>query len=153
MPPQKARRAGKTFEHGGAWVSHCPVVVDATGRIPSKGGGGVKIYLWLAFGCEGGGSSGSGVETIEKSPSGSHLDVREVVVVADALKGPPPARVRMPGRVEAAEVALKPLKVHLRLAFGHEGDGGVVGVSGVIVVSHCRFVLVVKLATSVGMGE
>ena len=62
-----------------------------------------KFYLQLAFGCEGGGSSGSGVETIERSSSGMHLDTREVVVVADVLKrkkGPPPARIKMRGRVE-----------------------------------------------------
>ena len=62
-----------------------------------------KFYLQLAFGCEGGGSGGSGVETIERSPSGSHLDAREVVVVADVLKrekGPPLAHVKMQGRVE-----------------------------------------------------
>ena len=54
-----------------------------------------NIHLRLAFGCEGGGSSGSG---IERSTPGSHLDAREVVVVADVLKpqkGPPQARVRM----------------------------------------------------------
>jgi hypothetical protein len=56
--------------------------------------------------CEGGGSGGSGIEIIERSTSGSHLDMREVVVVADVLKrqrGPPPARARMRGRVEAME--------------------------------------------------
>jgi hypothetical protein len=71
-----------------------------------------KIYLRLAFGCEGGESGGSGVEIIERSPSGSHLDAREVVV-ADVLKrekGPLVARVRMRGRVEAVEAALRPLK-------------------------------------------
>jgi hypothetical protein len=47
-----------------------------------------------------------------KSSKGPHLDAREVVVVADVLKrqkDPPPARVRMRGRLEAAEAALKPL--------------------------------------------
>ena len=64
-----------------------------------------KIQLRLAFGCEGGGSGGSDVETAEystkKSMFGSHLDAREVVVVADMLKrqkNPPPARVWMRGR-------------------------------------------------------
>ena len=64
------------------------------------------------FRCEGGGSSGSGIETIKRSTSGSHLDAREVVV-ADMLKcqkGPPLACIRMGGRVEAMEAALKPLK-------------------------------------------
>jgi hypothetical protein len=78
MPPQ---RAGKTFERGGVWVSHCPVVVDAAGRIPSKGGGGVKMP--------------------KKSTSGPRLDAREVEAVAVALKplkGPPPARIWTRGR-------------------------------------------------------
>jgi hypothetical protein len=91
------------------------------------------------------------------SPSGSHLDAREVVVVADVLKGPPPARVRMRGRVEAVEAALKPLKSPPPARVWTRGrwkrGGGVIGVSGVIMVSRCRFVLVVRLATSVGMGE
>jgi len=123
-----------------------------------------KNHLRLAFGCEGGGSSGSGVETIERSTSVSRLDAREVVVVADVLKlqkGPPLARVRMRGRVEAVEAALKPLKSPLPARVWTRGrwkrGGGVVvasgvGVSGVVVVSHCRFVLVVRLAASVGMG-
>ena len=37
-----------------------------------------KIYLRLAFGREGGGSSGSCVETAEKSTCGSRLDAREM---------------------------------------------------------------------------
>jgi hypothetical protein len=85
--------------------------------------------------------------------------------VADVLKlqkGPPPARVRMRGRVEAVEAALKPPKSPPPARVWTRGrwkrGGGVVvvsgiGVSGVVVVSHCRFnVLVVRLATSVGMG-
>jgi hypothetical protein len=39
-------------------------------------------HLRLAFGCEGGGSGGRRVETPKKTTSGSHLDAREVVVVA-----------------------------------------------------------------------
>ena len=101
-PPKEPRRAGKTFKRGGVWVSHHPVTVDATGRIPSKGGGGVKmIHLQLAFGSEGGGSGGSSVETTEKSTSGSRLDAREVEAVAVALKplkSPPLARIWMQGR-------------------------------------------------------
>jgi hypothetical protein len=99
------------------------------------------------FGCKGGGSGGSGIETIERSTSGSHLDVREVVVVADVLKrqkGPPPARVRMRWKVEVVEVALKPLKSPppaLVWTRGRWKKG-----SGVVVVSH-HFVLVVRLAT------
>ena len=115
-----------------------------------------KIHLRLAFGCEGGGSGGSGVETMERSTSGSRLDAREVVVVADMLKcqkGPPLARVRMRGRVEAVEAALKPLKSPPPARVWMRGRGSdVVVVSGVVAVSHCRFVLVVRLATSVGMG-
>jgi len=45
-------------------------------------------------------------------------------------------------------------KIHLWLAFGREGHGrggGVIVVSGVIVVLHCCFILVVNLVTSVGM--
>ena len=43
------------------------------------------------------------LKPLKGPPSGSHLDVREVVVVADMLKrekGPPPARIKMRGRVE-----------------------------------------------------
>jgi hypothetical protein len=76
--------------------------------------------------------------------------------VADVLrreKGPPPARVRMRGRVEAVEAALKPLKSPPPARVWTRGrwkrGGGVVGVSGIVMVSHCRFVLVVRLATSV----
>jgi hypothetical protein len=82
MPLQEPRRAEKTFERGGVWVSHRPVVVDAAGRIPSKGGGGVKMP--------------------KKSTSSSRLDAREVEAVAVALKsskGPPPlARIWTQGR-------------------------------------------------------
>ena len=115
------------------------------------------MHLRLAFGCEGGGSGGSGVETIERSTSGSRLDRREVVVVVDVLKyqkGPPMARVRMRRRVEAVEAALKPLKsppparVWMRGRWKRGGGvvvvAGVIGVSGVVVVSHCRFILVVR---------
>jgi hypothetical protein len=74
--------------------------------------------------------------------------------VADVLKGPHMARVRMRGRVEAVEAALKPLKSPPPARVWTRGrwkrGGGVVGVSGVIVVSRCHFVLVVRLATSVG---
>jgi hypothetical protein len=80
-----------------------------------------KIHLRLAFGCEGGGSNGSGIEIIK---TGSHLDAREVVVVADVLKrqkDPPPARVRMRGRLEAAEAVLKPLNIPPPARFWTQG--------------------------------
>ena len=107
-------------------------------------------------GYEGGGSGGSGIETIGRSTSGSHLDAREVVVVARRVETPErstPARIRVRWRVEVVEAALKPLKSPPpALIWTRERwkkGGGVVGVSGVIVVSHCRFILVMRLATSV----
>ena len=42
-----------------------------------------KTPLQLAFGWDGGGSGGKRVEMSKKSTSGSHLDGREVVVVAN----------------------------------------------------------------------
>jgi hypothetical protein len=51
------------------------------------------------------------------------------------------------------QVALKPLKSPPQALVWTRGrwkKGGGVVVSGVVVVSHCRFVLVVRLATSVG---
>ena len=74
--PETRWRAGKTFDRSAVWVSHRPVVVDATGRISSEEGGGVKMP--------------------KKITSGSRLDAREVEVVAVALKpskGPPPDRI------------------------------------------------------------
>ena len=47
-----------------------------------------KNFLQLAFGHEGGGRYGRGVERTNKTTSGSHLDAREVVEVADASKEP-----------------------------------------------------------------
>ena len=94
-PPRRRRCRGKNTLRGRWWRQNAK-----------------KIHLLLAFGCEGGGSGGSGIEIIKRSTSGSHLDAREVVVVADVLKcqkDPPPARVRMRGRLEAVEAALKPL--------------------------------------------
>ena len=71
-------------------------------------------HLRLAFGCEGGGGGGRGIGRMKKTTSGSHLDAREVVVVA---------------------VARNDDSNHLWLAFGHEGGGsggslGVTGISG-----------------------
>ena len=65
------------------------------------GGGGSRVetdeknHLQLAFGCEGGGGGGIRVKTTKMTTSGSRLDAREVVVVADGQndeKKPPPAR-------------------------------------------------------------
>ena len=56
------------------------------------GGGGSRVetpknnHLRLAFGCEGGGGGGSRVETTKRTTSGSRLDTREVVVVAQAVE-------------------------------------------------------------------
>ena len=63
-----------------------------------------KDHLWLAFGCEDGGGGGSHVETPKNTTSSSHLDAREVVVVADSQN------------IE---------NNHLQLAFEHK-EGGVV---------------------------
>ena len=55
------------------------------------GGGGSRVETAekdrprLAFGHEGGGSGGSHVETPKITTSGSRLDTREVVVVAEVL--------------------------------------------------------------------
>ena len=50
------------------------------------------------FGHEGGGGGGSPVETIERTTSVSHLDAREVVVMAGLskqMKEPPLSRIWM----------------------------------------------------------
>jgi hypothetical protein len=98
--------------------THCPVVVDAAGKISSNS----KVHLWFAFGRKGGGggncvkmpkkstsslrldarevevgrSGSSRVEIAEEPTSSSCLNMRKVEVVAAALKlpkNPPPARV------------------------------------------------------------
>ena len=59
-----------------------------------EGGGGgeghveiAKIdHLWLAFGHEGGGGGGTGSWIDKKTTSSSHLDAREVVVVAQVVE-------------------------------------------------------------------
>ena len=73
--------------------------------------------------------------------------------MADVLnhqKGPPPARIRIRGRVEAMEVALKPLKSPPLARFWTRGRWKKVG--GVIVGLYCHSVLVVRLVSSVGLG-
>ena len=126
---------------------------------PKEVGGGVKMPKNF--------TSGSHLDAREVEamavalkPLRGPLDAREVVVVADMLKrekGPPPARISMRGRVEAVEAALKPLRSPPPARVWTRGrwkrGSGVVGVSSVIILSHCRFILVVRLVTSVAMGE
>ena len=79
--PQEPRRVGKTFERGGVWVLHHPVVVDAGYRGKNTPEGGVKMP--------------------KKFTSGSRLNTREVEAMAAALKplkSPAPARIWMRGR-------------------------------------------------------
>jgi len=90
-----------------------------------------RHHIRLAFGCEGGGSGGSGGGNLVGWPkninSGSRLDAREVVVVAGGRKRqetPPPARVWMRGRWWWWQAVEKGEKDHLQLAFGCEGGGG-----------------------------
>ena len=82
-----------------AEINHLRLVFGRQG-----GGGGRRVetaeidHLRLAFGHEGGSGGGTGGRIDEKTTSGSHLDMREVVVVGDVLKRqkePPPARVWM----------------------------------------------------------
>ena len=71
--------------------------------------------------------------------------------MADVLKrqkGPLSARVGMRGRMEAVEATLKPLKSPPPARVWTRGRWKR---GGVVVVSHCSFILVVRLATSVGM--
>ena len=113
-----AQRVGKTFERGGVWVSHHPVVVDAGYRGKNTPEGGVK--------------------TPKKFTSGSRLNTREVEAMAAALKplkSPAPARIWMRGRRWWWVTCRKNKKNHLRLAFGRKGGGGggslgITGVSG-----------------------
>jgi len=73
-------------------------------RVWKRGGsGGVRVkmpkmdHLRLAFGHEGGGGGGVHVEMPKSTTSGSHLDVREVVVGVTSKRRnqPPPACIWM----------------------------------------------------------
>ena len=61
-------------------------------------------HLQLVFGHEGGGGGGRGVGRMKMTTSSSHLDVREMEVVAQAVE------------------MMK--RIHLQLTFGREGGGG-----------------------------
>jgi len=82
-----------------------------------------KNHLRLAFGCEGGGDGGSRVEMTKMTTSGSRLDAREVVVVADGQKN----HLQLAFEHEGGGVVAgrrNGRRNHLRLAFGREGGGG-----------------------------
>ena len=77
-----------------------------------------KIYPWLVFGHEGGGSGGRHVERFEKSTSGSCLNTREVVASGRRIEKPDKSTSN--SRLDAREVVVMAdaLKHHLWLVFG-----------------------------------